>query len=197
MKAMRLLRGILRGKCAVSPLMAIVITILIVLAVGLAVAAMTMGWFKGAGTAQLEASQSSIYMDQSTGKGKMVIHIHNVGTATARIKSVNITAVESVQIYFATGDKVRLKAGTVIATAIDGTIIGSTPSVAVDSTGVLVLPSQSSVDLIWDVDKIDGSSGHTFVGVFNVGVTYRGTVWPPAGAGSTTDFTVRVEALVP
>ena len=193
---MRLLRSILRSKRGVSPLLATVMLIVVVIAVGLAVAAMTMGWFKGAGTAQLEASQSSIYMDQSTGKGKMVIHIHNVGTATARIKSVNITAVEAVDIYFATGGKVTLKSKSKI-TAIDGTIIGSTPSVAVDSTGVLVLPSQSSVDLIWDVDKIDGGTGKTFVGVFNVGVTYRGTVWPPAGAGSTTDFTVRVEALVP
>jgi hypothetical protein len=196
----------LRQKRAVSTLMATLLIAGLTIGLAIIVAGITTGWFRGTGGGVLDASQTRVYFDPSTGKGKIQIHIANTGTGSAQIRSINITAESPIQIVFDASDpdsskwkpKTYAPTGKVDSVAV---IVGSSASVGLTKIGTsnyaaLNLPSTSHVDIV--IEYNSATKTENLDGVVRLGSTYRGTIWPVAGTGaSPTDFTVRIEPLVP
>ena len=178
----------LRGKRAVSPLMATVITILIVLAVGLAVAAMTIGWFKGAGVAQLDASQSHLYCKFNPETGRILLIIRNVGTATAQIQRIAIRTDDINTAFevkdFAADGTVEIYRGD--ADCASGKWYGSSPGVGAGSDNILTLPQQTTV-------TVDAQWVGWVWGFWSVGKDYVVTIYPPQGRGTAVDIIIKME----
>lgn len=200
----------LRNKKAVSPLIATVLLVGIAIVASVLVAGWTMGWFRGAGGAVLDGSQTRIYIDPATGKGKIHLHIANSGTGSASIRAVNITGEKTVIITFDTTTAGSYKPAVTAPTGytwgtsdVTISLAGSTPGVAISdddsvgaNLGVLNLPANSYADIVLEFTST--TANHNLNGVFNLGGSYRGTFWPKAGTGaSPTDFTVRIESYAP
>lgn len=200
----------LRNKKAVSPLIATVLLVGIAIVASVLVAGWTMGWFRGAGGAVLDGSQTRIYLDPASGKGKIHLRIANVGTSSALIRAINITGEKNVIVTFDTTTAGSYKPAVTAPTGYTwGTadmtvsLVGSTPGVAISdddsigtNLGVLNLPANSWADIVLEFTST--TANHNLNGVFSLGGSYRGTVWPKTGTGaSPTDFTVRVEAYSP
>ncbi len=195
------------NKKAVSPLIATVLLVGIAIVTSVLVAGWVYGWFRGAGGAVLDASQTRIYLDTATGKGKIQYHIVNSGTGSASIRAINITGDQKFIVTFDTTTAGSYKPMLTVPSGytwgtseVTVSLVGSTPSVAIindpsigANLGVLNLPANSYADIVLEFTSV--TANHNLAGVFILGSSYRGTIWPKTGTGaSPTDFTIRVES---
>jgi hypothetical protein len=151
---------------------------------------MVMGWFKGASSIQaIDASGTKVYVEQSTGKGKILLSIKNAGTSTLRLGNITIDGVVSARIYFTTAGSKTTIAWS--GKTLDGTLWGSSSSVAIGTGNTLIVPPSATVTLEF---TFDGSANQKLTDIVTVGNSYHAVIYPAAGAGSPHDFTILVES---
>ena len=161
--------------------LAIVVSVLVI--------GMVMGWFKGASSIQaIDASGTKVYVEQSTGKGKILLSIKNAGTSTLRLGNITIDGVVSARIYFTTaGSKTTIAWSS---KTLDGTLWGSSSSVAIGTGNTLIVPPSATVTLEFTFD----GSANQLTDIVAVGNSYHAVIYPAAGAGAPYDFTFLVES---
>jgi len=187
------LRKFKRGTRGVSPLISMIFLIGLAIVVAVLVIGMVMGWFKGASSIQaIDASGTKVYVEQSTGKGKILLSIKNAGTSTLRLGNITIDGVVSARIYFTTGPPSK----TTIAWSgktLDASppFWGSSSSVAIGTGNTLIVPPSATVTLEF---TFDGSASQKLTDIVAVGNSYHAVIYPAAGAGSPYDFTFLTES---
>jgi FlaG/FlaF family flagellin (archaellin) len=179
-----------KSKRAIATLMATILMIGITLVSAFLIYAMVSGWFGGASQIEsIDTSKTLVYMDPSTGKGKIILVLRNTGTSSLRIQKIALHCkIDPSTITFdgGTGGKSpQITNGT----AVTGTLSGSSSSVSIITQGttkILYIPPGQSATI-----ELPYTSGMT--SLFDIGATYRATIYSAPGAGGITSFTFTIE----
>lgn len=155
---------------------------------------LTTDWFRGASQIEaIDASKTTAYIDQSTGKGKLLIVLRNTGTSALRLQKITLQCIaDPTTITFDGGDEYNLPMISGGNVATTGSKYGSSGSVAIiDSSGVkiLVVPAGQTATVEFN---FTGEATSKMTDLFNVGGSYRATVYSAPGAGGVYSFTFDV-----
>jgi flagellin-like protein len=183
---------LLKSRRAISPLIATVLLLGLTIVTGVLVIGMTTDWFRGASNIEaVDTSKTMAYMDQSTGKGKLIIVLKNTGTSPLRLYRIAISCkIDPATITFdGIGNVPQVSNSTVVAT---GSLYGSSTSVAIitsGSTKILIIPSGQTATIEF---SFTGGTNSKMTDLFNVGGSYRAMIYSASGAGGVHSFTFDV-----
>ncbi|MEM3522654.1 MAG: hypothetical protein QXD78_06410 [Candidatus Bathyarchaeia archaeon] len=149
-------------------------------------------WWGGASQIfALDTTGTKVYMEQSTGSGRIILVMKNAGTATLQLSKIKIVGTKnsggSATICFGatpmfnyTGDSGEV--------SINGELWGSASSVAIANKALIIPAGQTASIEIW----FDGTA-HKMNEVFDVGRSYHATIYPLAQTGRVYDFVITIE----
>ncbi len=178
---------LLKSKKAISPLIATVLLLGLTIVTGVLVIGMVTNWFRGASNIEaIDASKTMVYLDQTYGKGKILMILKNTGTSTLRLYRIGISCKIDPSYIAFTASGAQITNGTTVT----GLIYGSSGSVTTVLSGsqynLFIPPGQTAtIELTY-------TSGMT--ALFDVGNSYRATIYSAATAGGITSFVFNVDA---
>jgi len=179
---------LLKSKKAISPLIATVLLVGLTIVTGVLVYGMVTDWFRGASNIEaIDASKTMAYQDQLSGKGKLIIILKNTGTSALRLYRIAISCkIEPATITFdGTGSVPQISNTTVVLT---GALYGSSSSVAIITSGsakILIIPPGQTATIEF---SFDGTANKKMIDLFDVGGSYRATIYSAPGTGGVTSF---------
>jgi len=188
----RILRRFRKRK-GVSQLIVTVLLMVISIVLAIVFYGMVNNWWGGASQIfAIDTTGTKVYMEQTSGSGRIILVIKNAGTATVQLGQIKIVGTKNtggfVTIGFGTTPTFNYTggAGTV---SINGELWGSSSSVAISNKALVIPAGQTASIEIW----FDGTT-YKMTDVFDVGRSYHATVYPLAQTGGKIyDFVITVE----
>jgi len=185
-------RKALRGKRAVSHLMAVMLIMVITLVLGGALYALIIGVFSGVSrNYNVETTGSVISVDVATGDAMFLLNFRNIGTSPLRVDNIKIYANHTITILFdGTTKKPNINCTGVLSSDVAGSLYGSSPSVAVTSDSVLNIPSGQVVSLEF---RTSGTTDGDMSKALELGATYNGMLYQVTSGGPAISLKFTVE----
>lgn len=188
----------MKSRKAISPLIATILLLGLTIVTGVLVIGLVTGWFRGASNIEsIDASKTLVYLDQSTGKGKLLMILKNTGTSTLRLYRIGISCkIDPATITFTGSNGAQISNTTVIVTGTNN-VYGSSGSVTTIASGsqyhLIIPPGQTATIELTFIGPLGTTSDMTRL--FDVGGSYRATIYSAATAGGITSFTFNVESM--